>query len=152
MVAELQDITAEVMQTYCPDIERGHKKWNRIDKGADYADTLNRSVKQLHQDLPQEISARQAELQRLVGEVEDLQSSIAKTQRQSANMGKRRDKTAQQAKQSEADERDAAHSARVKDFVDSTVAENAKIAQGQAALAQMQKTHAEQLRDDHVDC
>jgi hypothetical protein len=34
VTAGLQDITAEVMQTYCSDIERGHEKWERIQNGA----------------------------------------------------------------------------------------------------------------------
>jgi len=98
IAAELQDITAEVMQTYCPDIERGHKKWDRIENGANYADTVNRSVKQLHQDLPREIAAREAELARLTEERVALQASLEKTKRQSVQMEARRSKTAQQLK------------------------------------------------------
>ena len=98
IAAELQDITAEVMQTYCPDIERGHKKWDRIAKGADYADTLNRSVKQLHRELPHEIAAKEAVLQALVDQIVLLQRSLEKTQRQSAQMESRRNRTAQQLK------------------------------------------------------
>jgi len=98
IAAELQDITAEVMQTYCPDIERGHKKWDRIEYGADYADTLNRSVKQLHQDLPREIAAREAELARLTEERVALQASLEKTRGHLAKAEAQREKTAKRLK------------------------------------------------------
>ncbi|AXT36283.1 hypothetical protein D1820_15580 [Phaeobacter sp. LSS9] len=45
LLSDLQDLTAEIMSAACPEIERGHRKWDRIAAGADYADTLNRSVK-----------------------------------------------------------------------------------------------------------
>ncbi|WP_255415148.1 plasmid recombination protein [Tropicimonas sp. IMCC34011] len=51
----LQDLAAEIMQQYEPGIERGHRKWDRIEAGADHPDTLHRSVRQLHQDLPREL-------------------------------------------------------------------------------------------------
>lgn len=187
MAAELQDITAEVMQTYCPKIERGNKKWDRIANGADYADTLNRSVKQLHQELPHEMAAKEAVLQALVDQIALLQSSLEKAQRQSTRMEARRNKTAQQlktarkyekrlankeieltklnaemdqarvnitamqdvlkAKQTRAEERDAAHVVAVQNHIDKTAEENAKIAEEQAALVQMKAAHDEEVRD-----
>lgn len=54
-MARLQDLAAEIMQKYEPGIERGHRKWDRIEAGADYPATLHRSVRELHQDLPAEI-------------------------------------------------------------------------------------------------
>lgn len=187
IAAELQDITAEVMQTYCPDIERGHKKWDRIANGADYADTLNRSVKQLHRELPHEIAAKEAVLQALVDQIVLLQRSLEKTQRQSAQMESRRNRTAQQqktarkykqrlakkevelvqlaiesdlarveitamqevlkAKQTQAEERDAAHVVAVQNHIDKTTEENAKIAEEQAALVQMKAAHEKEVRE-----
>ena len=94
----MQDVAAEVMQKYCPDVERGHTKWDRIEKGADYAETINRSVKQLHEDLPKEIAVKQAELQILVDEIVALTASIDKTRRHFDAMEARRDKTAKQMK------------------------------------------------------
>lgn len=79
VMSELQDMTADIMAIHCPGIERGHKKFDRIKAGADYADTLNRSVKQLHQDLPAEIAARQAELADLEGQQVKLSASVDKT-------------------------------------------------------------------------
>lgn len=55
-LSETQNLVAEVMQRYCPDIERGYKKWDRIKAGAKFSETVNRSVKLLHQDLPREIA------------------------------------------------------------------------------------------------
>ncbi|QOL81115.1 plasmid recombination protein [Pseudooceanicola spongiae] len=58
--ARLQDIAAEVMQRYHAGIERGHRKRDRLDAGADYAETLHRSVRELHQDLPLELEQMRA--------------------------------------------------------------------------------------------
>ena len=79
VMSELQDMTADILAQHCPGIERGHKKFDRIEAGADYAETLNRSVKQLHQDLPAEIAARQAELKALEEQEAELSASMTKT-------------------------------------------------------------------------
>ncbi|RWR03986.1 plasmid recombination protein [Paenirhodobacter populi] len=50
--SEIQDMTHAVMSGFCPGIERGRRKRDRLEAGADYADTLHRSVRQLHQDIP----------------------------------------------------------------------------------------------------
>ena len=97
-MSQLQDMVAEVLQHYCPDIERGNGKWDRIANGADYAETLSRSVIRLHQDLPHEIAALEATLQILVEEIAALQASAAKTRRHFEKMEARRDKTAKQLK------------------------------------------------------
>lgn len=78
-MSELQDMTADILSHHCPGVERGHKKFDRIEAGADYADTLNRSVKQLHQDLPTEIASRQAEIKALEEQKDELDASVAKT-------------------------------------------------------------------------
>ncbi|MBL3596094.1 plasmid recombination protein [Rhodovulum sulfidophilum] len=70
-MARLQDLAAEIMQRYHPEIERGHRKRDRIEAGADYADTIHRSVRELHHDLPAELEAlrqRRAEEQRALAE------------------------------------------------------------------------------------
>ena len=63
---DVQTLAAEVMGRHAPGIERGTAKQTRLDRGEDYAATLNRSVKQLHEDLPFEIAAKQAELADLI--------------------------------------------------------------------------------------
>jgi hypothetical protein len=72
-LSEFQDMTADVMQRYCPGIQRGNSKRGRLDAGAQYTDTLNRSVRQLHEDLPNEIAQKQ-------DVVRDLDAGIAARQ------------------------------------------------------------------------
>ena len=43
VLSELQDLTARVMQRFCPDIERGRRYGDRIKAGADFADTIHKS-------------------------------------------------------------------------------------------------------------
>ena len=80
VMSELQDLTADVMARHCPGIERGHKKFERIKAGAEYAETLNRTVKQLHQYLPVEIAKREAALAKLQERQTEMRTSIAKTE------------------------------------------------------------------------
>ena len=79
-LAALQDLAAVVMQRYAPEIERGNKKKARLEAGANYPDTLHRTVKQLHEDLPREKAAREAEIAAMSQEINELQASVAKTQ------------------------------------------------------------------------
>ncbi|WP_417808788.1 plasmid recombination protein [Thioclava sp.] len=79
-MSELQDIAADVMAQHCPGIERGHRKRDRLAAGARYADTLHRSVRQLHEDLPREIAAREAEMESLELRALELRASMVKTQ------------------------------------------------------------------------
>jgi DNA repair exonuclease SbcCD ATPase subunit len=53
-----QDDVAEVMGRYAPGIERGKSRMERLTAGADYSDTVHRSVRELHRDLPAEIEAK----------------------------------------------------------------------------------------------
>ncbi|MEO9515228.1 MAG: hypothetical protein ABJH45_26040 [Paracoccaceae bacterium] len=85
-MSELQDLTAEILQRYCPDIERGHRKKDRLDAGANYSDTLNRSVRQLHEDLPTEIVVKEQEIQGLDAAIAERQASIAKDQERIAKL------------------------------------------------------------------
>jgi len=68
----LQDLAAEVMQSYDSGIERGHRKWDRIAAGAEYPDTLHRSVRELHNDLPLEIEALRQQSAEAKRELETL--------------------------------------------------------------------------------
>jgi len=54
----LQDDVAEVMGRYAPGIERGRSRVERLAAGADYSDTVHRSVRELHRDLPAEIETK----------------------------------------------------------------------------------------------
>lgn len=77
--AELQDLTHTVFSRFHSGIERGHRKRDRLAAGASYADTLHRSVRQLHQDLPAEIELKEARVEALEAEEVDLVASIDKT-------------------------------------------------------------------------
>lgn len=79
-MSTLQDLAAEVMQRYAPEIERGNKKKARLKAGAKYSDTLHRTVKQLHEDLPREKAALEAEIEAMSQEINEQKASVAKTQ------------------------------------------------------------------------
>ncbi|ARJ70093.1 plasmid recombination protein [Paracoccus contaminans] len=72
----LQDLTAEVMARHCPGIERGHRYGERIENGADFRDTLHRSVQELHRDLPRDLAAKRAEVEELAAAVADAQARV----------------------------------------------------------------------------
>ncbi|MEP6018716.1 MAG: hypothetical protein ABJ251_09550 [Paracoccaceae bacterium] len=80
-MSALQDLAAEVIQRFAPEIERGHKKKERLEAGADYPDTLHRRVKQLHADLPKEKAALEAEIQETSQKLREKTASIEKTER-----------------------------------------------------------------------
>lgn len=62
VLSELQDITAEIMARHCPGIERGTRYGDRIAAGADFVDTLHKSVRELHRTLPADLDAKRAAL------------------------------------------------------------------------------------------
>jgi len=64
-LSALQDLTAKVMQRSCSGIERGTRYGDRLSAGADYADTVHRSVKELHRDLPRDLERRRQQVIKL---------------------------------------------------------------------------------------
>lgn len=80
-MSALQDLAAEVMQRFAPEIERGAKKKTRLAAGANYADTLHRTVKQLHEDLPQEKADIEAEIEALSEGLNKVSTSVDKTKK-----------------------------------------------------------------------
>mgnify|MGYP000185686073 CR=1 FL=1 len=94
MLSRFQDRLAEVMAEHCPGIERGKSKWQRIEAGADYSETLNRSVRELHEDLPKEIAEKQEKLN-------DLLIQIPKLTARAEEMQARVDKLEEEEKQRE---------------------------------------------------
>ena len=94
---EVQDITAEVMARYAPGIERGKDKWVRIDEGEDFAATVNRSVKQLHEDLPAEIAAKEAELAEAQAKLQTNLDRLDKAEKKAAEEGEKADKARKRA-------------------------------------------------------
>jgi NACalpha-BTF3-like transcription factor len=85
ILSELQDLTAKVMQRFCPQIERGTRYGDRLKAGADFADVVHRSVKELHRDLPADLEAKRAEQRRqegalalAQGRVDEMQARVDK--------------------------------------------------------------------------
>lgn len=90
-LSEFQDMTADVLQRYCPDIQRGNSKRSRLDAGAHYPDTLNRSVRQLHEDLPREIAQREQSVRDLDADIIARQASAQKDKNRVAALEARED-------------------------------------------------------------
>ena len=80
VMSGLQDLTAEVMGRHCGGIERGHRYGNRIKAGADFRDTLHRTVRQLHQDLPREMEEKRAQVAEASARVDEMRERVAKLQ------------------------------------------------------------------------
>lgn len=85
VLSELQDLTAKVMQRFCPQVERGTRYGDRLKAGADFADVVHKSVKELHRDLPADLEAKRAEQRRLEealtlaqGRVDEMQARVDK--------------------------------------------------------------------------
>ena len=77
---DLQTITAEVMGRHAPGIERGRSKVERLKGGATPAEVVNRSVAQLHDDLPVEIAQLETEIATKKNQSSDLDGEIAARQ------------------------------------------------------------------------
>jgi len=60
LLSDLQSLTCDILSGFCPTIERGHKKSERLAAGAATADVVHRSVRRLHSDLPREIAQAEA--------------------------------------------------------------------------------------------
>ena len=80
VMSELQDIAHEIALKYLPMCERGTKKADRIKRGDDPSKIYNRSVKQLHTDIPKEIEAKQAELDAIASQIPTLTARVAEMQ------------------------------------------------------------------------
>ncbi|MEP1944273.1 MAG: plasmid recombination protein [Sulfitobacter sp.] len=100
-LSKIQDLAAEVMQRFAPTIERGHKKKERLNAGANYADTLHRTVKQLHEDLPQEKATLEAEIAAKEEEINEQTASLEKTQRHLAKLEEKKELTEREIKRKE---------------------------------------------------
>lgn len=81
VLAQVQDLAAEVMAQHCPGIERGRSKRGRLDAGADYAATLHRTVRELHRDLPADLEAKRAEVAAAVSDAQAAREKREKNER-----------------------------------------------------------------------
>ena len=80
VMSELQDMVHQIALKYLPMCERGTKKADRIARGDDPSKIYNRSVKQLHTDLPKEIEAKQAELDAIASQIPTLTARVTEMQ------------------------------------------------------------------------
>lgn len=94
---DLQTITAEVMGRHAPGIERGNSKQDRLKAGASPAEVVNRSVAQLHDDLPAEIAAKEAELAEVQAKLQTNLDRLAKAQEEAATEGQKAEKARKRA-------------------------------------------------------
>lgn len=94
---DLQTITAEVMGRHAPGIERGRSKLDRLKAGASPAEVVNRSVAQLHDDLPIEIAAKEAELTEVQVKLQTNIDRLTKAQAEVAAEGQKADKARKRA-------------------------------------------------------
>ena len=86
---DLQTITAEVMGRHAPGIERGRSKLDRLKAGASPAEVVNRSVAQLHDELPIEIAEKEARLAELNAKIEKNERlAVAALEKVAANGAK----------------------------------------------------------------
>lgn len=72
MLMRFQDRMAAIMNERAPGIERGRSKLDRLNAGANFAETVHLSVKQLHAKLPADIAAKEAELAELQNNIQGL--------------------------------------------------------------------------------
>jgi len=77
VLSGLQDLAAEVMARHCPGIERGRRYGDRLVVGADLADVVHRSVRELHRDLPRDLEVKRARLAELAAAEVVAQKRVA---------------------------------------------------------------------------
>ena len=76
-LSDLQDVVAGAFQRYALQIERGRSVAARAAAGAPRAEMIHKSVRQLHADLPAEIEAKQAEVDRITAEAVEAAAKVA---------------------------------------------------------------------------
>ena len=68
--SRIQDIAAEVIADHAPGIVRGVRKSDRIERGDDASRIYNKSVRELHRDLPADLEAARVRVAEMEGRVE----------------------------------------------------------------------------------
>lgn len=99
---DIQTITAEVMGRHAAGIERGHSKLDRLKAGASPAEVVNRSVAQLHSDLPAEIAAKEAELADIRSKLQTNLTRLSKAKSEALAEGQKAEKARKRAETYEA--------------------------------------------------
>lgn len=78
---ELQTMTHTVLKSYMPDLERGRTRVARLKAGAQQHEVVNRSVAELHHDLPLEIAEKQEELTAIKDALDAAVQKLEKNER-----------------------------------------------------------------------
>lgn len=76
--SQLQDVALETIKPFAPKIERGNKKIDRLRDGDKPSDVINKSVRQLHEELPAEIAEKQKELDVVLKKLATNEDRLAK--------------------------------------------------------------------------
>ena len=98
VLSGLQDLTAQVMQRFCPEIERGNRYGDRLAAGADWSDTIHKSVHKLHRELPGDLAAKQAQLDALAADEETARARVAEMEERVAKLNQKTDLTSKEVK------------------------------------------------------
>lgn len=80
VLSEIQDLVNEIGQKHVPEIQRGVSKKDRIARGDDQSKIVNRSVKQLHEDLPKEIQTAEKELALTLSKIDESRAKLEKAE------------------------------------------------------------------------
>lgn len=75
---DLQDVVAKAFQKHAPAIERGRSVSERLEAGATRAETIHKTVRQLHADLPADLAAKKAEVEAAAARVEEMRARVEK--------------------------------------------------------------------------
>lgn len=96
---DLQTITAQVMGSHAPGIERGRSISERLAAGAHFPNTVHKSVTELHQTLPADLAARRAQVDQAKDDALKAQARVDEMQARVDKLtAKETDLTAKEAK------------------------------------------------------
>ena len=79
VTSEFQTIAAKVIKRHVGTIERGRGKYERLAAGAEWSDVVNKSVRQLHEELPADIAKLEAERDELLAKIEKNERLAARS-------------------------------------------------------------------------
>ena len=83
----VQDLAAAAIREHFPGIARGRRKRDRVAAGEPASAVINRSVRQLHQDLPGEIAAAEAALATAAGRAREMADRVARLEARRTELG-----------------------------------------------------------------
>lgn len=98
VLSELQDITAEIMARHCPGIERGTRYGDRIAAGASFADTMHKSVRELHRTLPADLAKKREALADLAQAETDAAARVDEMRSRVEKLAEKADLTEKEVK------------------------------------------------------